>query len=99
MRQPRCSARLPQDEVHGVRQRIGEHDGGVNGQRRLQRLLRAHVLPRPQDLHVLEGLELRVDLRAACARSKLRMLWMLMRISAGEKQIDAIGKRCCRRAL
>jgi hypothetical protein len=56
-------AHLPQDEVHRVRQRVGEHHGRVDRQRGLQRLLRAHVLARPENLHVLEGLELGVDLQ------------------------------------
>ena len=53
---------LPYDDIHHIGQRIGDDQGGVYGQDRLQGLGGPHELPWGKIFNVLEGLELRVDL-------------------------------------
>ena len=55
---------LPYDDIHHVGQRVGDDQGGVDGQDGLQGLGCPHELPWSQVLDVLEGLELRVDLQS-----------------------------------
>ena len=61
---------LPYDDIHNVGQRVGDDQGGVDGQDGLQRLGCPHELPRGQILNVLEGLKLRVDLQGVSLLSR-----------------------------
>ena len=54
---------LPYDDIHHIGQRVGDDQGGVDGQDSLQGLGCPHELPRGKVLNVLEGLELRVNLQ------------------------------------